>query len=119
MMPTRTMQKIARAIVLTKGVSCRPASEPMRTIMAARAKRLMPNVARRRLNFSWTVIARYSSNENSNQKLGLIRLEFIDGKRRIGSMSTTIASGSPGNKPKLLRQLRDVAYRKQYSIHTD
>ena len=62
-MPTRTMQKIARAIALTKSVSCRPASEPMRSIMAARAKRLMPNIVRRRLNFSWTVIARYSSNE--------------------------------------------------------
>src|SRR5437773_2554792 len=64
MMPTRTTQKIARAIALTKGVSCRPAREPMTTIIAASTKRLTPSVARRRLNLSWTVIARYSSNEN-------------------------------------------------------
>lgn len=30
-----------------------------------------------------------------------------------------IASGPPGNKPKLLQQVRDVVRRKQYSIRTE
>lgn len=34
-------------------------------------------------------------------------------------MSATIASGPPGNKPKLLQQVRDVIRRKQYSIRTE
>ena len=51
--------------------------------------------------------------------MGLIRLEFTDGKERIGSMSTMVAGGSRGNKPKLLQQVRDVIRRKQYSIRTE
>src|SRR5256714_5413214 len=51
--------------------------------------------------------------------MGLIRLEFAGGKQRIGSMSATIVSGPPGNKPKLLQQVRDVIRRKQYSIRTE
>jgi hypothetical protein len=31
-------------------------------------------------------------------------------------MSAMVASGSPGNKPKLLQQVRDVVRRKQYGI---
>ncbi len=34
-------------------------------------------------------------------------------------MSATIVSGPPGNKPKLLQQVRDVIRRKQYSIRTE
>jgi len=34
-------------------------------------------------------------------------------------MSATIASGPPGNKPKLLQPVRDVIRRKQYSIRTE
>jgi len=34
-------------------------------------------------------------------------------------MSATIASGPPGNKPKLLQRVRDVIRRKQYSIRTE
>jgi integron integrase len=34
-------------------------------------------------------------------------------------MSAMIASGPPGNKPKLLQQVRDVVRRKQYSIRTE
>ena len=51
--------------------------------------------------------------------MGLIRLEFTDGKERIGSMSTMVAGGSRRNKPKLLQQVRDVIRRKQYSIRTE
>ena len=51
--------------------------------------------------------------------MGLIRLEFTDGKERIGSMSTMVAGGSPENNPKLLQQVRDVVRRKQYSIRTE
>src|SRR5437762_6243238 len=51
--------------------------------------------------------------------MGLIRLEFIHGRQRIGFMSTMVASGSPENKPKLLERVRDVVRRKQYSIRTE
>jgi len=34
-------------------------------------------------------------------------------------MSTMVASDPPGNKPKLLQQVRDVVRRKQYSIRTE
>ena len=42
--------------------------------------------------------------------MGLIRLEFIHGRQRIGFMSTMVASGSPENKPKLLRSVRDHGF---------
>ena len=51
--------------------------------------------------------------------MGLIRLEFIHGRQRIGFRSTMVASGPPGNKPKLLQRVRDVVRRKQYSIRTE
>lgn len=51
--------------------------------------------------------------------MGLIRLEFVEGKQTIASMSAIVAIGTQGNKPKLLDQVRDVIRRKHYSIRTE